>query len=51
VLATLLEVLGLVLVVAGCAQVSVPLAFVTAGMLLIIAAVALDRSRAEKKTP
>lgn len=44
-LATLLEIVGLVLVVAGVAQVSIPLAFVTAGVLLIVAALALDRSR------
>ena len=42
-LATLLEIAGLILVVAGVAQVSIPLAFVTAGVLLIVAALALDR--------
>lgn len=44
-LATLLEVLGFTLVVTGAALVSPPLAFVTAGMLLIVAALALDSTR------
>lgn len=44
-LATLLEVLGFCLVVTGVALISVPLAFCTAGMLLIVAALALDSSR------
>lgn len=41
-LATLLEILGFLLVVAGAAFVSVPLAFVTAGVLLIVASRAAD---------
>jgi len=50
VLATLLEIAGFVLVVVGAALVSVPLAFLTAGMLLIVAAVALDSSRRKART-
>lgn len=50
-LATLLEIAGLILVVVGAAMVSVPLAFFTAGALLIVAALALDPSRAKKKVP
>ena len=46
-LATLLEVAGLILVVVGAAMVSIPLAFFTAGALLIVAALALD-SRTRK---
>ena len=49
-LATLLEIAGFVLVVVGAALVSVPLAFLTAGMLLIVAAVALDSSRRKART-
>jgi len=45
VLATLLEIAGLILVVIGAAMVSIPLAFFTAGALLIVAALALDSSR------
>lgn len=41
-LATLLEVLGFALVVAGAALVSVPLAFFTAGVLLILASRVAD---------
>lgn len=47
VLATLLEVLGFGLLVAGVALVSVPAAFVTAGVLLLVAAVALDPRRSK----
>jgi hypothetical protein len=50
VLATLLEILGFAFVVTGAALVSVPLAFVTAGMLLIVAALALDSSRRRART-